>query len=72
MRTSMRYKLMSMEQLFKAYQFENDRSNKEDAATTKKYIVNEVYTRVKKSFDFLEEATSEEEAEKIFKQFIEH
>ena len=61
-----------MEQLFKAYQFENDRINKEDSAFTKKAIVKEVYRRIKASFDFLEEADTEDEALKIFKQFLEH
>lgn len=61
-----------MEQLFKAYQFENDRINKEDSIITKKAIVKEVYRRIKASFDFLEEADTEDEALKIFKQFLEH
>lgn len=61
---------MSIEQLFKAYQFENDRLNQEDAMITKKAIVKEVNRRVEASFRFLEEADSEEEALKIAKQFI--
>ena len=68
----MKYRTMSMEQLFKAYQFENGRNNKADSAITKKAIVNEVYRRVKASFDFLDEAGTEDEAVKIFMQFIEH
>lgn len=66
----MKYRKMSIEQLFKAYQFENDRLNKEDAIITKDAIVKEVYRRVEASFRFLEDAKSEDEALKIAKQFI--
>ena len=51
----MKYRKMSIEQLFKAYQFENDRINKEDAIITKEAIVKEVCRRVEASFRFLEE-----------------
>ena len=60
-----KYRKMSMKQLFTAYQFENGRSDKEDATITKKHIVDEVYRRVKVSFEFLDKATSEDEAIKI-------
>ena len=66
----MKYRRMSIEQLFKAYQFENDRINKEDAIITKEAIVKEVCRRVEASFRFLEDAKSEDEALKIAKQFI--
>ena len=67
----MKYRTMTIEQLFKAYQFENDRINKEDAETTKALIVKEVYRRVKSSFTMLDEATTEKQAIQIAKQFIE-
>ena len=67
----MKYRTMTIEQLFKAYQFENDRINKEDAEITKALIVKEVYRRVKSSFTMLDEATTEEQAKKIAKQFVE-
>ena len=67
----MKYRKMSIEQLFKAYQFENDRINKDDANITKALIVKEVYRRVKSSFNMLDDATTEEQAIKIAKQFNE-
>lgn len=68
----MNYREMSIEQLFKKYQFENDRIDKRDAFTTKKFIVNELYRRIKSSIDFLEDAQTETEAEKIYTQFMNH
>ena len=62
---------MTIEQLFTAYQFENDRINKEDADITKANIVKEIYRRVKASFTMLDEATTEKQAKQIAKQFIE-
>ena len=65
----MNYRTKSMKELFEAYRFENDRINKEDAETTKKYIVNEVYARIKNTFDFLENGS---DVESVYRQFIEH
>ena len=65
----MNYRTKSMKELFEAYRFENDRINKEDAETTKKYIVNEVYARIKNTFDFLENGS---DGESVYRQFIEH
>ena len=67
----MKHRKMSIEQLFKAYQFENDRINKEDADITKALIVKEVYRRVKSAFNMLDDATTEQQAIQIAKQFIE-
>ncbi len=67
----MKYRTMSLEQLFDAYAFENNRICKEDAEKTKKLITLELYRRLKASLDSLEFAT-EDEAAQICKQFIEH
>ena len=63
------YRTKSLKELLEAYTFENDRINKEDAETTKKYIVNEVYARIKSTFDFLENGAN---TESVYKQLIEH
>lgn len=68
---SLNYRTKSLEELLKAYAFENGRINKEDSKTTKKLIVNEVYARIKDTFDLLENAT-ESDAQKIYKQLIEY
>ena len=65
----MKYRSKSLKELLEAYSFENDRINKEDAETTKKYIVNEVYARIKNTFDFIENGAN---IESVYKQLIEH
>ncbi len=67
----MKYKTMSLKQLFAGYAFENGRICKENAEKTKKIITSELYRRLKFSLDSLETAT-ENEATQIYKQFIEH
>lgn len=67
----MKYMTKSLEELLEAYVFENDRINKEDSKITKALIVNEVYARIKDTFDLLEDAT-ESDVQQIYKQFIEH
>lgn len=64
------YETKTMRKLFEQYAEENTRICKKDAEMTKKLIVREVYSRIKRSFDMLETA-SEEEATQIYKQFIE-
>ena len=63
------YRTKSMKELLEAYRSENDRINKEDAETTKKYIINEVYARIKNTFDFLENGS---DVESVYRQLIEH
>ena len=58
------YRTKSLRELLDAYSFENDR-----ISTTKAYIVNEVYARIKNTFDWLDEGAS---AERVYKQLIEH
>ena len=67
----MHYATKSLKQLFQAYAFENDRTNQEDAAATKKGIVLELERRVRTSLMLLESA-SEADVEQIYRQFIEH
>lgn len=67
----MHYRTKSLEALLKAYAFENDRINKEDSKITQALIVNEVYARIKDTFDSLEDAT-ESDVQQIYKQLIEH
>lgn len=69
MNRPMYYRTKSLKELLEAYSFENDRINKEDAETTKAYIVNEVHVRVKSTFEWLENGA---DAETIYKQLIEH
>ncbi len=67
----MEYQMKSIEQLFAAYAFENDRICRKDAEITQHEIVKELYRRLKVSLNMLETA-SETEAKQIYKQFIEH
>lgn len=64
------YKVKTIEQLFCGYAFENGRTCKEDADLTKRLIVRELYRRLKVSIEFLDEAQTEQEAKKIYEQFI--
>ena len=69
MNRPMNYRTKSLKELLETYSFENGRINKEDADTTKAYIVNEVYARIKDTFDWLD---NNADAESVYKQFIEH
>ena len=63
------YRTKSLKELLETYSFENGRINKEDAETTKAYIVNEVYARIKDTFDWLDD---DADVESVYKQLIEH
>ena len=65
-----KYRMMTIEKLFETYQFENGRGNKSDAMKTKVLIQEELYRRLRSSIRFLEEAETEEEAKKIYNQFL--
>ena len=69
MNRPMNYRTKSLKELLEAYSFENYRIDKEDAETAKAYIVNEVYARIKDTFDWLEEGA---DVEGVYKQLIEH
>ena len=69
MNRPMNYRTKSLKELLETYSFENDRINKEDAETTKAYIVNEIYARIKVTFDLLDD---DADVESVYKQLIEH
>jgi len=68
MKRPINYRTKSLKQLLEAYAFETGRTNREDAETTQKFIVNEIYARVKSTFDFLDNGAS---VESVYKQLIE-
>ena len=65
------YETKTMKRLFEQYQEENSRIDEKDKELTKKLICKEIYRRVKRSLDALDQAESKKEAEQIYKQFIE-
>ena len=65
------YETKAMKRLFEQYQEENNRIDEKDKELTKKLICREIYRRVKRSLDALDQAESKKEAEQIYKQFIE-
>ena len=69
MKRPINYRTKSLKQLLEAYAFENDRINREDAEITQKYIVNEIYARVKATFDFLDDGAT---VESVYNQLVEH
>ena len=69
MNRPMNYRTKSLKKLLETYSFENDRNNKEDAETTKAYIVNEIYARIKETLDLLDD---DADVESVYKQLIEH
>ncbi len=71
MKRSMAYRTKSLKELLEIYTFENGRGCKEDAEDTKRLVVNEVYARIKSTFDLLENC-EEGDVEKIYRQLIEH
>ena len=64
------YNRKTLQQLFCGYAFENDRVCKKDAEVTKRLIVRELYRRLKVSIELLDEVQTEQEAKKIYDQFI--
>ena len=63
------YRTKNLKELLETYSFENGRINKKDAETTKAYIVNEVYARIKDTFDWLD---NDADVESVYKQLIEY
>lgn len=63
------YRTKNLKELLETYSFESGRTNKEDAETTKAYIVNEIYARIKVTFDLLDD---DADVESVYKQLIEH
>ena len=54
MKRNLSYMQKTIEELIEMYADENNRVNKDDAIQTKKLIVNEIYSRVKRTFDVLD------------------
>ena len=69
MNRPMNYRTKNLKELLETYSFENTRINKEDAETTKAYVVNEIYARIKNAFDWLDD---DADVESVYKQLIEH
>lgn len=65
------YETKTMKRLFEQYQEENSRIDEKDRELTKKLICREIYRRVKRSLDALDQAETKKDAEQIYKQFIE-
>lgn len=66
----MHYATKSLKQLLEGYADEAYRINQKDKETTQRAIVNEVYTRIKNTFEMLE--NEPEDVEQIYRQLIEH
>lgn len=65
------YETRSIESLFMAYQFENDRINKEDAAITKRLIRAELHDRINRALAILDTIDDENRVHRFYeKQFI--
>lgn len=65
------YETRSIESLFMAYQFENDRINKEDAAITKRLIRAELHDRINRALSILDTIDDENRVHRFYeKQFI--
>lgn len=63
------YRTKNLKELLETYSFESSRINKEDAEITKAYIVNEIYARIKVTFDSLDD---DADVESVYKQLVEH
>lgn len=59
----------TIEELIEMYADENNRVNKEDAIQTKKLIVNEIYSRVKRTFDVLD-FNEDVNVKSLYQEFI--
>ena len=63
------YMQKTIEELIEMYADENNRVNKEDAIQTKKLIVNEIYSRVKRTFDVLD-FNEDVNVKSLYQEFI--
>ena len=62
------YENRSIEFLFRAYQFENDRISREDAAITKRLIRTELLTRVKRALEILDAMDDESRVHPFYEE----
>lgn len=70
MKRDIRYRTKSLKQLIDGYAHEVGRINQQDKEATQAAIVNEIYARVKDTFDMIDANPSA--ADQIYKQLIEH
>ncbi len=69
MKRDMHYRTKTLKQLINCYADETNRINQKDRELSKRLIVNEVYARVKETFDLLD--AEPDAADQIYKQLIE-
>lgn len=69
MKRNLSYMQKTIEELIEMYADENNRVNKEDAIQTKKLIVNEIYSRVKRTFDVLD-FNEDVNVKSLYQEFI--
>ena len=69
MKRNLSYMQKTIEELIEMYADANNRVNKEDAIQTKKLIVNEIYSRVKRTFDVLD-FNEDVNVKSLYQEFI--
>ena len=67
---NMNYRTKSLKELIDEYAFESGRDSREDREATKKAIVNEVYARIKDTFDMLDDDPAA--VDQVYAQLIAH
>ena len=70
MKRDIKYRTKSLKELIDAYAYEVGRGNQQDKEMNQKPIVNEVYARIKATFDMLD--ADPDAVDQIYKQLIEH
>lgn len=70
MKRNIHYREKTLKELIDEYAFEVRRINRKDKETTQRLIVDEVYARIKDTFDMLD--VDPEAADQIYKQMIGH
>ncbi len=70
MKRDINYRVKSLKELINGYAQEVGRINQQDKETTQKAIVNEVYARIKDTFDMLD--ANPDAVDQIYRQLIEH
>lgn len=69
MKRDMHYATKSLKELLECYSDETQRINRKETELAKALIVNEVYARIKNTFDWLDDGAG---AEGVYRQLIEH
>lgn len=65
------YQARTMEKLFRAYGFEQNRNNQEDRKQTQDLIMSELRRRMERALALLKQCSGEEEAAHILEQMLE-